>query len=76
MKNRTSSSKIRFTFILEGTINIHIEKLPEGIYLATSEDIQGLVAQGTTITGTMEIARDICKKLIEFQNLKSKLRCI
>ena len=47
---------------MEGTIKIHIEKLPEGVYLATSEDIQGLVAQGTTITGTMEIARDICKK--------------
>ena len=29
-------------------INIHIEKLPEGIYLASSEDIQGLVAQGRT----------------------------
>lgn len=59
-----------------GSINIHIEKLPEGVYLATSEDIQGLVAQGRTITEIMEIARDICKKLIESQNLKSKLRCI
>lgn len=59
-----------------GFINIHIEKLPEGVYLATSEDIQGLVAQGRTITETMEIARDICKKLIESQNLKSKLRGI
>lgn len=58
------------------SINIHIEKLPEGVYLATSEDIQGLVAQGRTITETMEIARDICKKLIESQNLKSKLRGI
>jgi len=54
---------------MEGTINIHIEKLPEGVYLATSEDIQGLVAQGRTITETMEIARDICKKLLESQNL-------
>ena len=45
--------------------NIHIEKLPEGVYLATSQDIPGLVAQGRTITETLEIARDVAKKLIE-----------
>ena len=53
---------------MEGTIQIHIEKLPEGVYLATSDDIQGLVAQGRTITETLEIARDIVKKLIEAQS--------
>lgn len=53
---------------MEGTIQIHIEKLPEGVYLATSEDIQGLVAQGRTITETLEIARDVVKKLIEAQS--------
>lgn len=30
---------------MERYINLHIEKLPEGYYLATSENIQGLVAQ-------------------------------
>ena len=53
---------------MENIINIHIEKLPEGVYLATSEDIQGLVAQGRTVTETIEIARDIAKKLIEAQS--------
>ncbi|MEW6195131.1 MAG: DUF1902 domain-containing protein [Bacteroidota bacterium] len=52
---------------MEKIINIHIEKLPEGYYLATSDDIQGLVAQGRTITETLEIARDIVKKLMEAQ---------
>lgn len=52
---------------MEGTIQIHIEKLPEGVYLATSDDIQGLVAQGRTIKETLEIARDIVKKLLESQ---------
>jgi predicted RNase H-like HicB family nuclease len=56
---------------MEAKINIHIEKLPEGLYLATSDDVQGLVAQGRTITETMEIARDICKKLIESQDISS-----
>ena len=50
---------------MESIIKIHIEKLPEGLYLATSEDIQGLVAQGRTVNETIEIARDIAKKLIE-----------
>jgi len=52
---------------MESIINVHIEKLPEGVYLATSEDIQGLVAQGRTVTETIEIARDVAKKLIEAQ---------
>jgi predicted RNase H-like HicB family nuclease len=46
-------------------INLHIEKLPEGYYLATSDTIQGLVAQGRTLAETLEIARDIAKKLLE-----------
>ena len=50
---------------MEKIININIQKLPEGFYLATSDSIQGLVAQGRTIAETIEIARDIAKKLIE-----------
>jgi len=52
---------------MEKIINIHIQKLPEGVYLATSDEIQGLVAQGRTINETMEIARDVAKKLLEAQ---------
>ena len=50
---------------MEKIINIHIEKLPEGVYLATSNDVQGLVAQGRTATEALEIARDVARKLIE-----------
>jgi len=50
---------------MEKIINIHIEKLPEGVYLATSDDVQGLIAQGRTVTETLEIARDVSRKLIE-----------
>ena len=50
---------------MEKIINIHIEKLPEGVYLATSEQIQGLVAQGRTVSETLEIARDVARKIIE-----------
>ena len=50
---------------MEHVLNIHIEKLPEGVYLATSDDVPGLVAQGRTIAETLEIARDVARKLIE-----------
>lgn len=50
---------------MELMINLHIEKLPEGVYLATCEDLPGLVAQGRTIQETLEIARDVGKKLLE-----------
>jgi predicted RNase H-like HicB family nuclease len=53
---------------MERIVNLHIEKLPEGVYLATSDEVQGLIAQGRTIQETIEIARDVAKKLIEAQS--------
>lgn len=53
---------------MEHMIQLHIEKLPEGMYLATSDEVQGLIAQGRTIQETIEIARDVAKKLIEAQS--------
>lgn len=53
---------------MEQIANLHIQKLPEGVYLATSDDIPGLVAQGRTIAETLEIARDVGKKLLEAQS--------
>lgn len=53
---------------MEKIVNLHIEKIPEGFYLATSDDIQGLVALGRTIQETVEIAYDVVKKLMEAQN--------
>jgi predicted RNase H-like HicB family nuclease len=53
---------------MEKIVDLHIEKLPEGYYLATSEGVQGLVAQGRTILETLEIARDVAKKLLESQS--------
>lgn len=49
----------------EYLVSIKIEKLEEGVYLATSDTLQGLVAQGRTIAETMEIAQDVARKLIE-----------
>jgi predicted RNase H-like HicB family nuclease len=52
---------------MEQIAKLHIEKLPEGVYLATSDDIPGLVAQGRTVAETIEIARDVAKKLLGAQ---------
>jgi hypothetical protein len=43
---------------------LRIEKLPEGVYLTTSDDIQGLIAQGRTVEETVDISLDVAKKLI------------
>jgi len=50
---------------MEFALRIHIEKLPEGVYLATSDELPGLVAQGRTVAETLEIARDVARRLLE-----------
>ena len=50
---------------MERLINVKIEKLEEGGYLATSDDFEDLMAQGESIEETLEIAQDVAKKLIE-----------
>ncbi|MDX2154310.1 MAG: type II toxin-antitoxin system HicB family antitoxin [Bryobacteraceae bacterium] len=50
---------------MELAVRIHVEELPEGLFLATSDDLQGLVAQGRTVAEALDIARDVARKLIE-----------
>ena len=50
---------------VELAIRIQLEELPEGLYLATSDELPGLVAQGRTVAEALEIARDVARKLIE-----------
>jgi predicted RNase H-like HicB family nuclease len=53
-------------------ITLDIERLPEGYYLATSREVQGLVAQAKTFEKTVEIAEDIARKLLSAQKGKIK----
>jgi predicted RNase H-like HicB family nuclease len=46
-------------------IQIRIEELPEGLYLATSAELRGLVAQGRTAAEALDIVRDVARKIIE-----------
>lgn len=50
---------------MELALQIHVKQLPEGLFLATSDELPGLVAQGRTVAETLEIARDVARRLIE-----------
>jgi len=58
---------------VELAIRIQIEQLPEGLYVATSEELPGLVAQGRTVAEALEIARDVARKLIEARREREDL---
>lgn len=61
---------------MERIVRVRIEKLPEGFYLATSEQVQGLVAQGRTVVETLEIARDVARKLLEARAEREQLEML
>ncbi len=50
---------------MEMAIQIQVEQLPEGVFLATSDELPGLVAQSRTVAEALDIARDVARKLIE-----------
>jgi antitoxin HicB len=49
----------------EYVLHLRVEWQPEGVFLATSTDLPDLLAQGTTLDETIEIARDVARKLIQ-----------
>ena len=48
---------------MEKFVNIHVKKLPGGVYLAFSDDVPGLVAQGRTVAKTLKIAKNRFQRL-------------
>ena len=50
---------------MELAIRLHIEKLPEGPFLATSDDLQGLIVQADSMSETIELAKSVAKTLLE-----------
>lgn len=58
---------------MELAVQVHIEELPEGVFLATSDELPGLVAQGRTVAETLEIARDVARKLLEARRERGSL---
>ena len=58
---------------MERLIRLHVEALDEGGYLATSDEVQGLVAQGRTVQETLQIAEDVARRLLEAQAERSQM---
>ena len=46
-------------------IHLHIELLPEGVYLATSRDVPGLVVQADTLDELMIEVPDCIRMIVE-----------
>lgn len=53
---------------MERIIRLHIEKQPEGVYLVTSDDVQGLVTEAATLNEAIEWGRENARILLELQN--------
>lgn len=49
----------------EVAIRLHVEPLDEGGFLATSPDVPGLIAEGRTVAESIEIARDVARKIAD-----------
>jgi predicted RNase H-like HicB family nuclease len=49
----------------EYLLDLDIEALESGSFVATSPQVQGLVAQGRTLAETIEIARDVARRIFE-----------
>ena len=49
----------------ETAIRLHIEPLEDGGYVATSEDVPGLVAEGQTLVEVVELAQSLTQSIIE-----------
>jgi predicted RNase H-like HicB family nuclease len=47
------------------SFRVHIEEVKNGQFLATSDEMPGLVAQGRTIEEAPEIAHDVARRLLE-----------
>lgn len=50
---------------MDRIIRLHIERLPEGVYLATSEDVQGLVVQADTVQELLKLVPELVALLEE-----------
>ena len=49
----------------ETSIRLHIEPLDGSGFLATSPDVPGLVAEGRSVTETVEIPQGLARKIAE-----------
>ena len=49
----------------EVAIRVRVQSLKGGRYLGTSPDVPGLVAEGRSLSETIEIAQSLARKIVE-----------
>lgn len=62
---RPAGRQQRMAEVDEAAIRLHIERLKEGGYLATSPDVPGLVAEGRSVVEAVEIAQGLTRRIVE-----------
>lgn len=60
-----SRARVKLDGGSEAFIRLHIETVEPGVYVATSPDVQGLVAEGRSVTEAVEIAQGLARKIVE-----------
>ncbi len=55
----------RMTSVDEVAIRVRIKRLKGGVYLATSPDVPGLVAEGRRIAEAVEISQRLARQIVE-----------
>ena len=60
MKRQVHLAKVE-----EVAIRVRVESLKGGRYLGTSPDVPGLVAEGRSLSETIEIAQSLARKIVE-----------
>jgi antitoxin HicB len=57
--------QVHLAKIEEVAIRVRVESLRGGRYLGTSPDVPGLVAEGRSLSETIEIAQSLARKIVE-----------
>jgi antitoxin HicB len=57
--------QVHLANVEEVAIRVRVESLKGGRYLGTSADVPGLVAEGRSLSETVEIAQSLARKIVE-----------
>ena len=59
---------------LDAVVNISVRRLPEGVWLATSDDLPGLVVETDTRDEAINLSRELAIELMELQGNPERFR--
>jgi predicted RNase H-like HicB family nuclease len=57
--------QVHLANVEEVAIRVHVKSLKGGRYLGTSPDVPGLIAEGRSVSETIEIAQSLARKIVE-----------